>query len=70
MDDANREMQKVLIEGIANKIEDAMERNEGRVPYGMVAKQIANAKKTCPSIAISQDHINNMLCLKKGACRH
>ena len=42
-----------------------MARNDGRVPYGMVASQIADAKKTCPSIAISRDQINNMLRRRK-----
>ena len=56
---------ETLVEGISNKIERAAEKNDGKVPYGMLAKELAQAKLICPSVTITRDHVNNMLRKRK-----
>ena len=59
-----RAMQRMVANGIAAKVEKAMAKNNGKIPYGLVKKEIDAAKPTF--LTLSCDHINYALKRRKN----
>ena len=56
-----KDAKNTVIQGITTKVEKAMSENNGKVPYGFVAREVATAKVVFPNLKINRDHINYML---------
>ena len=69
---ANKATQNTVIQGIVSKVERAMHKNEGKISYGFVAREVASAKISFPNLKINRDHINYVLQKRKkeqNACQ-
>ena len=56
---------KTVVDSIANRIEEEAFKNDGKIPYGLVAKEVNDAKTIFPNLQITRDHINNTLRRRK-----
>ena len=64
-DKIKKSVHKTIVDGITSKIEEAIAKNKGKMPYGCVTREIADAKTLFPTIDITRDHINNALRRRK-----
>ena len=60
-----KDAKNTVIQGITTKVEKAMSENNGKVPYGFVAREVATVKAVFPNLKINRDHINYMLDKRK-----
>ena len=60
-----KDAKNTVIQGITTKVEKAMCENNGKVPYGFVAREVATAKVAFPNFKINRDHIYHMLKKRK-----
>ena len=65
MKKAFKDAKNTVIQGITTKVEKAMSENNGKVPYGFVAREVATVKVVFPNLKINRDHINYMLDKRK-----
>ena len=64
-DKIKKSVHKTIVDGITGKIEEDIAKNKGKMPYGCVTREIADAKTLFPTIDITRDHINNALRRRK-----
>ena len=52
-DKIKKSVHKTIVDGITSKIEEAIAKNKGKMPYGCVTWEIADAKKLFPTVDIT-----------------